>query len=238
MACPGNHVRRSGSIVRSARGGRGPKRGAPEPSPRPGARLRLCPGQPDIAFLTVNNRNVPRFKRPDQEGLPRGLVREAPPETAGRAPSCPCSSHSSLGRHRRRNRPASASPLATTAAGLPRSPTPHGPTPRRGSLGGRHDGIREEVQPIDLASALRLAGRDLDIATARQRVLQALAELEKPGLWLPSLFTGPTYYRVDGQVQTINGQVQTVSRGSLFLGTTAAWPTASPPRRRGPAILR
>jgi outer membrane protein TolC len=86
------------------------------------------------------------------------------------------------------------------------------------------------IQPIDLASALRLAGvRDLDIATARQQVLQALGELDEArGLWLPSLFTGPTYYRLDGQVQAINGQILTVDRGSLFLGTTASLANSFP----------
>jgi outer membrane protein TolC len=86
------------------------------------------------------------------------------------------------------------------------------------------------IQPIDLASALRLAGaRDLDIATARQQVLQALGDLDEArGLWLPSLFTGPTYYRLDGQVQAINGQVMTVDRGSLFLGTTASLANSFP----------
>ena len=86
------------------------------------------------------------------------------------------------------------------------------------------------VQPIDLAGALRLAGaRDLDIATARQQVLQALGELDQArGLWLPSLFTGPTYYRLDGQVQSITGQVITTSRSSLFLGTTASLANSFP----------
>jgi outer membrane protein TolC len=86
------------------------------------------------------------------------------------------------------------------------------------------------VQPIDLASALRLAGaRDVDIATARQQVLQALGDLDEArGLWLPSLFTGPTYYRLDGQVQSINGQVMTVDRGSFFLGTTASLANSFP----------
>ena len=86
------------------------------------------------------------------------------------------------------------------------------------------------IQPIDLANALRLAGaRDLDIATARQQVLQSLGDLDQArGLWLPSLFTGPTYYRLDGQVQAINGQVQTVDRGSLFLGTTASLANSFP----------
>ncbi len=86
------------------------------------------------------------------------------------------------------------------------------------------------IQPIDLASALRLAGaRDLDIATARQQVLRSLGELDQArGLWLPSLFTGPTYYRLDGQVQAINGQVQTVHRDSLSLGTTATLANSFP----------
>jgi outer membrane protein TolC len=75
-----------------------------------------------------------------------------------------------------------------------------------------------------------LAGAcDLDIATARQRVLQALGDLDEArGLWLPSLFTGPTYYRLDGQVQAINGRVMTVDRGSLFLGTTASLANSFP----------
>ena len=108
------------------------------------------------------------------------------------------------------------------------------------------------VEPIDLANVLRLAGaRDLDIAVARQRVLQATADLSQArALWLPSLFFGPTWYRSDGQIQTVNGPVQTISRSSLFLGGTAAlantFPapppgTGLPSRERpqlGPANLR
>ncbi len=86
------------------------------------------------------------------------------------------------------------------------------------------------VQPIDLANALRLAGaRDLDIDAARQHVLRSVGELDQArGLWLPSLFTGPTYYRLDGQVQEINGKILTVDRGSLFLGTTASLANSFP----------
>ncbi len=86
------------------------------------------------------------------------------------------------------------------------------------------------IEPIDLISVLRLAGeRDLDIAIAKQKVNQALADLDRARvLWLPSLFLGPTYYRADGQVQTITGQVQNVNRGSLFLGGTAALPNGFP----------
>ena len=86
------------------------------------------------------------------------------------------------------------------------------------------------VEPIDLANALRLAGaRDLDIAIARQRILQAAADLKQArALWLPSLFYGPTWYRADGQIQTITGQVETIDRSSLFLGATAALANSFP----------
>ncbi|MBX6311657.1 MAG: TolC family protein, partial [Isosphaeraceae bacterium] len=82
----------------------------------------------------------------------------------------------------------------------------------------------EVIEPIDLASALRLAGaRDLDIALAKERVCQAVAELAQARvLWLPSIFLGPNWIRHDGQVQTVQGPVQTISKSSLFLGGTAA----------------
>ena len=80
------------------------------------------------------------------------------------------------------------------------------------------------IEPIDLAGALRLAGaRDLDIALARERACQAVAELEQARvLWLPSLFVGPSWVRHDGQAQIVQGQVQSISKSSLFLGATAA----------------
>ena len=119
--------------------------------------------------------------------------------------------------------PAWAQALSGAAAALPPavpSPAPPGPPLLPDQV----------IQPIDLASALRLAGASsVDIATARQQVLQALGELDEArGLWLPSLFTGPTYYRLDGQVQAINGQVMTVARSSLFLGTTASLANSFP----------
>ena len=80
------------------------------------------------------------------------------------------------------------------------------------------------VLPIDLATALKLAGaRDLDVAIARERVYASLAELDEARvLWLPSLFVGPNWIRHDGQLQIVQGQVQSVSKSSLFLGGTAA----------------
>ncbi len=82
----------------------------------------------------------------------------------------------------------------------------------------------QRIDPIDLGSALRLAGaRDLDIAIARERVCEALAELERARvLWLPSLYVGPSWTRHDGQAQVVEGPVRSISKSSLFLGATAA----------------
>ena len=123
----------------------------------------------------------------------------------------------------------SASPLPDNLPHPNTAPAPAPPSPNPAApVGPLVPG--QVIQPIDLATALRLAGaRDLDIATARQQVLRALGDLDEArGLWLPSLFTGPTYYRLDGQVQAINGQIMTVSRNSLFLGTTASLANSFP----------
>lgn len=82
----------------------------------------------------------------------------------------------------------------------------------------------QDIYPIDLAAALRLAGaRDLDIAIARTRVAAAAADVTHArALWLPSMFIGPNWIRHDGQVQVVEGPVRTVSKSSLFLGATAA----------------
>jgi len=82
----------------------------------------------------------------------------------------------------------------------------------------------QEIHPIDLPAALRLAGaRDLDVAIARARVRAAAADVTHArALWLPSIFIGPNWIRHDGQVQIVEGPVRTVSKSSLFLGATAA----------------
>jgi outer membrane protein TolC len=82
----------------------------------------------------------------------------------------------------------------------------------------------QEIRPIDLAAALRLAGaNDLDIAIARARVAAAAADVRHArALLLPSMFLGPNWIRHDGQVQVVEGPVRTVSKSSLFLGATAA----------------
>lgn len=82
----------------------------------------------------------------------------------------------------------------------------------------------QAIVPIDLPSALRLAGaRDLDIAIARERICQSLAEMERARvLWLPSLYLGPNWIRHDGPAQVVEGPVRSISKSSLFLGASAA----------------
>jgi outer membrane protein TolC len=82
----------------------------------------------------------------------------------------------------------------------------------------------QQIHPIDLAAALRLAGaNDLDIAIAKARVAAAAADVRHArALLLPSMFIGPNWIRHDGQVQVVEGPVRTVSKSSLFLGATAA----------------
>lgn len=84
--------------------------------------------------------------------------------------------------------------------------------------------LDQSIQPIDLPGAMRLAGaRDLDVAIAREHVGRSLAELDEARvLWLPSLFIGPNWIRHDGSTQIVQGQVQNISKSSLFLGATAA----------------
>jgi outer membrane protein TolC len=117
------------------------------------------------------------------------------------------------------NLPAIRTPVAPAERGLsganaPRSTDPLGTPLVPGQV----------IQPIDVPGALRLAGaRDLDIAIARERICQAVAELEQARvLWLPSLYLGPNWIRHDGQVQFVDRPVKTISKSSLFLGATAA----------------
>ena len=135
---------------------------------------------------------------------------------------------SKLGRERAR-------PASRGGPRCPRPPpTPH--RPRRAGVGmaastPRRALIPRPGRPADRpGQALRMAGgRDLDIATARQQVLRSLAELqEAAGSGCPASSPGPTFYSLNGQVQAINGQIQTVHRDSLSLGTTATLANSFP----------
>jgi outer membrane protein TolC len=74
--------------------------------------------------------------------------------------------------------------------------------------------------PINLPTALRLAGvRPLDIALASESVKAAAAQLQgAQGLWLPTIFMGTDYFRHDGQLQDVAGNVFGTSKSSFMLG--------------------
>ncbi|MBV9123856.1 MAG: TolC family protein [Planctomycetes bacterium] len=74
--------------------------------------------------------------------------------------------------------------------------------------------------PINLPAALQLAGaRPLDIAVASQRIQIDAAQLERAQvLWLPTIYLGVDYYRHDGQIQDVAGNVFGTSKQNLLLG--------------------
>ena len=79
--------------------------------------------------------------------------------------------------------------------------------------------------PIDLPTALALANaHPLDIQIASERLRAAGAQYDRARvLWLPSIGVGVDYFRHDGQIQDIVGNVFTTSRSSFLVG---AGPTA------------
>jgi outer membrane protein TolC len=74
--------------------------------------------------------------------------------------------------------------------------------------------------PINLPTALRLANvRPLDIALAAERIRVADAELRRAQvLWLPTVYLGADYFRHDGQLQDVVGNVFGTSKSSLMFG--------------------
>ncbi len=74
--------------------------------------------------------------------------------------------------------------------------------------------------PINLLTALKLGNvRSLDIQLASRQLQAAVAQLQGARvLWLPNLFFGTDYYRHDGQIQNIEGNVFGVSRQGFMVG--------------------
>jgi outer membrane protein TolC len=74
--------------------------------------------------------------------------------------------------------------------------------------------------PINLPTALQLANvRPIDIAVASQQIQAAAAQLEQArALWLPTLYLGTDYFRHDGQIQDVAGNVFGTSKSSFMLG--------------------
>jgi outer membrane protein TolC len=74
--------------------------------------------------------------------------------------------------------------------------------------------------PINLPTALQLANvRAIDIALASQRIQLAVAQLERAEvLWLPTAYLGGDYFRHDGQIQSVEGNVFGTSKSSILVG--------------------
>jgi outer membrane protein TolC len=74
--------------------------------------------------------------------------------------------------------------------------------------------------PINLPTALRLAGvRPIDIALASERIRVEAAALQwAEVLWLPTVYLGVDYFRHDGQIQDIGGNVFGTSKSNFQLG--------------------
>lgn len=74
--------------------------------------------------------------------------------------------------------------------------------------------------PINLPTAFQLAGaRPLDIALASERIRVASAQLERARvLWLPTLQMGTDYFRHDGKIQDVAGNVFGTSKSSFMIG--------------------
>ncbi len=78
----------------------------------------------------------------------------------------------------------------------------------------------EKPLPINLPTALRLANvQPIDIALASQRVQLAVAQLERARvLWLPTVLMGVDYFRHDGRIQDVAGNLFDTSKSSFMAG--------------------
>ena len=80
--------------------------------------------------------------------------------------------------------------------------------------------MRPEVQPIDLDTALRLAGvQNPELNVARQRVLEAVAVRQLAAArFLPSINPGMNYDTHSGNLQQSNGNILSVNRSAVYVG--------------------
>jgi outer membrane protein TolC len=87
---------------------------------------------------------------------------------------------------------------------------PPAPTPCAGPL------------PINLPTALHLAGvRPIDIAVASERIRLASAQLERAQvLWLPTILMGADYFRHDGRIQDVSGNLFDTSKSAFMVGAS------------------
>src|SRR5205823_5358091 len=86
-------------------------------------------------------------------------------------------------------------------------------------------GTQGKPLPIDLPTALTLSDANpLDIQIAGERLRAANAQFDRAKvLWLPNVGLGVDYFRHDGQIQDVAGNVFNTSKSSFLVG---AGPTA------------
>lgn len=74
--------------------------------------------------------------------------------------------------------------------------------------------------PITLSTALQLAqASPLDIQIAEERIRASAAQYDRARvLWLPNINTGVDYFRHDGQIQDVVGNVFSTDKSTLLLG--------------------
>jgi len=77
-----------------------------------------------------------------------------------------------------------------------------------------------KAYPINLPTAMKLGNvRNLDIQLASRQLQAAAAQLQAAKvLWLPNLIFGTDYYRHDGQIQDIQGDVFGTSKQGFIVG--------------------
>ena len=103
-----------------------------------------------------------------------------------------------------------------------------------------HETAGQETYPVDLPTALGLAGaNNLQIAFAAERVREAAARMDQAEvLWVPTLNAGVIYNNHAGRLQETEGRVIEVSRNSLFTGAGAVMGgTATAGGASGPARM-
>jgi outer membrane protein TolC len=80
--------------------------------------------------------------------------------------------------------------------------------------------LSKEVQPIDLTTALRLAGvENPQLNLARTRVLEAAAQRQLAAAYfLPSINPGTNYDSHTGNLQQSNGNILSLNRSAVYVG--------------------
>ena len=93
----------------------------------------------------------------------------------------------------------------------------------------------EPVYPLDMSTALSLvAGQNPQVAFSQSRIREAYANLQAANvLWLPTIQTGTSYNRHEGNLQDSAGAIIDVSRSSLQAGLGAGAVGAGSPMQPG-----